>query len=459
VYGSIGVAAATNVPGSRSASASLTDSSNNFWLFGGQGYDSIGSNDALNDLWRYSPASGQWTWVGGSDTGGAAGVYGNIGVASAGNIPGARAYASSWTDSSGYFWLFGGGYSDYSTSPIRHYFFNDLWKYKPATTQWTWVSGSSTPNATGAYGVMGVASAGNVPGARSGALSWVDSTGNFWLFGGATTFSLSTVQILNDLWKYNPTSNQWTWVSGSDAADASGSYGILGVASTNNVPGARSGGASWIDSSGNLWLFGGQGYDSTGTQSDLNDLWKYNPTSNQWTWVSGSNVGNAPGIYGTVGIAAASNVPGGREVAASWIDSSGNLWLSGGRGYDSTGTNNYLNDLWKYNPTSNQWTWLAGSNTANALGVYGSIGVASANNVPGARDSSNSWIDLSGNLWLFGGSGFGSINTVGDLNDIWRFGSVLDGGSAFIGTSNGVSSSRGRSEDSASRVQVPGKAN
>ena len=33
----------------------------------------------------------------------------------------------------------------------------------------------------------------------------------------------------------------------------------------------------WIDASGTSWLFGGEGYDSTGTVASgtLNDLWKY----------------------------------------------------------------------------------------------------------------------------------------------------------------------------------------
>jgi hypothetical protein len=38
--------------------------------------------------------------------------------------------------------------------------------------------------------------------------------------------------------------------------------------------------ASWIDTSGNLWLFGGgNGYDpSQGLATDvLNDLWEYTP--------------------------------------------------------------------------------------------------------------------------------------------------------------------------------------
>jgi hypothetical protein len=41
------------------------------------------------------------------------------------NVPGARTFASSWTDGAGSFWLFGG---------IGDYFLlNDLWQYNPAT--------------------------------------------------------------------------------------------------------------------------------------------------------------------------------------------------------------------------------------------------------------------------------------------------------------------------------------
>jgi N-acetylneuraminic acid mutarotase len=45
-------------------------------------------------------------------------------------------------------------------------------------------------------------------------------------------------------------------------------------------------------------------------------------------------------------------MPGGRNSISSWIDTSGNLWLFGGDGYDSTGELGYLNDLWQYNPST-----------------------------------------------------------------------------------------------------------
>ncbi len=43
------------------------------------------------------------------------------------------------------------------------------------TVTWTWVSGSSTVNAKGNYGTLGIASASNAPGARYGANAWTDT--------------------------------------------------------------------------------------------------------------------------------------------------------------------------------------------------------------------------------------------------------------------------------------------
>jgi hypothetical protein len=70
------------------------------------------------------------------------------------------------------------------------------------TDVWTWVSGAETINASGVYGTLGTGSMDNVPGARSEAISWTDSAGNFWLFGGAGYDSTGAIGSLNDLWRY-----------------------------------------------------------------------------------------------------------------------------------------------------------------------------------------------------------------------------------------------------------------
>ena len=64
---------------------------------------------------------------------------------------------------------------------------------------------------------------------------------------------------------------------------------------------------------------------------------------------------------------------------------------------------------------------MGGTNTINQTGTYGTKGVPDAANVPGARYGSISWSDSSGNLWLFGGYGYGSAAYEGRLNDLWRY--------------------------------------
>jgi sugar lactone lactonase YvrE len=246
---------------------------------------------------------------------------------------------------------------------------NDLWEYSPTSKEWTWQGGTNQrQEGFGAvYGTQGVPAVGNIPGPRYGAVSWTDGSGNLWLFGGNDWLfgsndpgacylaNCTPTQYLNDLWKLNPTNQMWTWVSGANTANQPGIYGTQGIPSTGNVPGARYESVSWIDQSGNLWLFGGNGYDSTGNTANLNDLWMFNPTNKTWTWVSGANTANQPGIYGTQGIPSTGNVPGARQGAVSWNDKSGNLWLFGGYGFDSigSGSNNGwtgmgLNDLWDF---------------------------------------------------------------------------------------------------------------
>ena len=413
VYGTEGVAATTNAPGGRYDAVSWIDGSGNLWLFGGLGANVYGGG-GLNDLWEFSPTAGTWTWMSGSSAiGRGPGVYGTQGVPSTGNAPGSRYSAISWTDSSGNLWLFGGnGWDSFGTPG----YLNDLWKYSPSAKTWTWVSGGDTTNAVGVYGPQGTASVNNAPGARSSAVSWMDKSGNLWLFGGGGYGSNATWGELNDLWEFNPTTKAWTWMSGSSTVNSSGVYGALGTAATTNTPAGRGNAVSWIDSGGNLWLFGGLGYGSNGTEGCLNDLWEFSPSAKTWTWMNGSNTENSAAVYGTQGVASASNNPGARYSSISWADSSGNLWLFGG-----TSTGDTTSDLWQYSPTAKTWAWVSGGNTENATPLYGTLGTASASNTPGGRYGAVSWIDSSGNLWLFGGVYISNGSNYENLGDLWRY--------------------------------------
>jgi Galactose oxidase, central domain/Kelch motif len=479
----------TNTPGARYGAAGWTDKFGNLFLFGGNGWELSGKspadtlNAAMNDMWVCVMTGGdycEWQLVGGYDptavgSGSTATTVGKQIIANAQQqgpppalVPGARLGTATWTDQSGNFWLFGG--SDGGN------FQNDLWKYDTsafnganyttAEGQWSFVGGSNLFDQPGHYfsGTL-------VPGARTNAVTWTDSSGNFWLFGGfgydgATPTGFGN---LNDLWEY--TGGNWVFVSGGNTnkVNQNGIYGTQGVAASTNMPGGRQEAVGWADANGNLWLFGGEGEDSVGTGNTagtgatsaiLNDLWMYNIATNQWTWVAGSNIANQTGEYpaqpvtgpsstitaaGTCGLSAgdpahscspistAGALPGSRWGASGWTDAGGNLWLFGGWGLDSTGTNGNgaLNDLWVYTPNSTPsqmgtWAWIKGSNTGAQNGVYGDEIIPYKTYeiwTPGGRSNSTHWVDGNNQLWLFGGAGYDSTSTTGNgyLNDMWRY--------------------------------------
>jgi hypothetical protein len=408
VYGSIGVAAATNKPGARSLSAKLKDAAGNLWIFGGTGVATTTFSGQLNDLWKYNMTTKQWTWMKGDNTINPVASYGTQGVASATNKPSGRNGSVSWSDGSGNFWIYGG-----AAGASRY---NDLWKYSISTNQWTWMKGDATTNASGIYGVQGTASATNKPGGRINASSWIDASGNLWLYGGSGYGELAgSTGFLNDLWKYNPTANQWTWVKGDKSINSIGLYGNKETASNSNSPGGRHSAISWTES-GDVWLFGGLGY-SNSSSGNLNDLWKYNIVSNQWTWMKGDSVVYPNSVFGVRGTEAIQNTPGGRYGSISW-SAPGELILFAGNGM-AGGFQRNLNDLWKYNITTNKWIWLRGDTTGNSLATYGNLGIISSQNFPGSRRSAVSWTDPIGIHWLFGGFGL-TRASLGSLNDLWK---------------------------------------
>jgi hypothetical protein len=337
------------------------------WLFGGDGYDSVGTNGVMNDLWSFS-TNGQAEWVSGAKV---ADDQGNA------TTPPSRAYAATWTDSYGNFWLYGG---ESINSSGTVFYLNDLWCF--------------TPGYVNQVSCAAEASASGHPTAQPG-----------------TAITTGT----------------WTQLTGG-TVNGTGVYGTLGTAASTNIPGARINPQSWVDASGNLWMFGGSGYDSAGSDSSLSDVWMFNPKTKLWTYMYGSPTVGATEVTGTQGTYASGNTPSARLGTVGWTDSTGTiLWLFGGSGTDSTATTSSsdgggaLNELWAFNTKTLQWAFVAGSTTAGQAGIYPvpPLGTASIYAIPGSRLWSNIWVDSSHNAWLFGGSGDDVVGTSGYLNDLW----------------------------------------
>jgi len=269
--------------------------------------------------------------------------------------------------------------------------------------EWTWVSGVNSANFTGTFGTQGVPDVNNAPPGDYEPCEWKDQQGNFYLYGG-------TINSYGDLWRYNPTTNEWTWMTGTALSSPVANHGTLGVPSPTNAPGVRAFGArTWTDLNNNLWLFGGFSGGSS-----LNDLWKYDVSSNLWTWMSGDTLGNSSGSFGTQGIPSPSNKPTALcEDACTWIDKNNNLWMYGGY-YSAL----EYSDVWKYDITANEWTWMKGSSVSGTVPTYGTLGVAAVSNTPGGRWEYSHWTNDSVQFWTFGG-----LNPGGLTNDMWMYNS------------------------------------
>ncbi|TVQ28385.1 MAG: hypothetical protein EA382_02060 [Spirochaetaceae bacterium] len=343
-------------PGARRRTSSWTGADGRLWLFGGDGFDAEGTNSRQNDLWVYDPQIDMWTWVAGSNLADDPGDHGEKGDPDPGNRPGARRGAVTWTDVDGVLWLLGGrgDYDDGDEITLDEW--NDLWTFEidsddPNNGVWTWVGGDDTPGALGVYGIRGEASAANAPGARRDSVTWVGPDRTLWLFGGAGYDSEGSASNLNDLWQFDIDAGQWTWISGeSGGGQASGVYGVRGVAAAANAPGARRDAVGWTDQEGTLWLFGGRGRNEAGAVVNLDDLWAYSPSTGQWTWISGSKSGDRPAQYGSKGVPSVAAAPGSRRDATSARAVSGELWLYGGTSQIAGGGSGLKNDLWRYRP-------------------------------------------------------------------------------------------------------------
>lgn len=87
--------------------------------------------------------------------------------------------------------------------------------------------------------------AANGPSARTWPSFKYDNNGGFWIFGGTGSFSGSK----NDLWRFDRDSHTFTFIDGSNSTDD--------AATIADKPFARCDHASWVDSVGNFWIFGG----------------------------------------------------------------------------------------------------------------------------------------------------------------------------------------------------------
>jgi len=396
-----------NMPPGMQNQSGTGDGNGNLYMFGGS--FSVG---ALNTLWKYNVATGYWVSLTGNmaDTLKTTGTSASKTVEATTNTPSSLASEGMTMDESGYLWVFGGYFSSS--------YCNNLWRYNPTNTSWAWMTGNAVscsatlvpPTAP----TRGVESAGNIVPSLYELSLTADKHGNLWLFGG-----YNGTAAYNTMWRYNKTTNLWTWIAGITSTAGTATAGASGVESSGNTPPALYGHGATLDESGNIWVMGG--FSVANTQ---NGLWRFNTNTQMWAWIGGTTYTavNISAVAGGSGVESASYHPGGIYGFGMWYDKHGYIWAMGGYGVSTTGTTGTLNNLWRYNIATKQWAWISGTpgsvEVADAsIGTKGQI--SSSNLSGGMRPGSASWY-YNNYAYVYSGYGDDSAANTARLNTFSR---------------------------------------
>mgnify|MGYP006122158769 CR=1 FL=1 len=426
-------------PAARCCAQSWTASAK-LYLFGGS------SDVFLGDMWSFDPAEPANGWVavpgGGSfenNTGGNA------------TTPSARSYAVTWTVSKASaaadeLWMWG-GFGAAKAGDVDGHLLTDMWRWKVNSSSWEKVS-QGRSNALR-------------PPPRNWANFWSTNSGQTLYIhsgmGGSLTPWGGFAEPFSDLWRFdvvmNDTTNEsgavvggaWTKVYDYSRSDPGVHYDDL--PSQKRSPGYRSNAYTAVapNGRGDLWLYGGEGGITqrlsngtviTTTDGDFQDVWRFNVRDQRWSHVAGprtamggpphigcsSNVSGAcEPVYGVKGMASNASLPPAEHAGVIFreLASSGSsfFFFGGENGSEAIGMRN---GLWRFDLDAAEWAWVSGAKGYNGAATYGSIGVPSATNTPGARYAGQGWV-VGGQGWLFGGYGLDANRAAGYLSDMWSF--------------------------------------
>lgn len=214
------------------------------------------------------------------------------------------------------------------------------------------------------------------PGTSSLALTFTDAQGRPNLLGSRGPSN----QPSDDHWIWDPVA--LTWVEGHDAALIPPASPRLNVTPNQVTWQSPNGGDVWV-----LTLDGG--------------LWKWPMDGSGWQVIQADLPVNSPGHSGVFQLPDVANRPRGRSHATTWVTANGDLWMFGGtlRKPIPWGNPPLLADLWRYQPQTGLWTWMAGRAALPEEDAdWRSDGILEPDVGTGP-----SWVGKDGRLWLHQG--------------------------------------------------------
>lgn len=277
-------------------------------------------------------------------------------------------------------------------------------------------SKSNTPKVT--KGSLDLGS-GNHPSPRQGAMLWNDKKGNIYMFGGEGIEETGEVGVFNELWSFNLITQSWELKKGNRKVNQKVERYAKSIESINTQPEGRKGASTWVDKNGDLWMFGGRGFDNV---SNYDQMWHFSAKKNNWILMGGTDKTNQKNKVSNKKENSTGSLPGARYGSAFWSDKDGNFWMFGGSVYSNEkAKDSYLADLWQFDFNKKTWILVAGpieedpKVSASDKEDFGRI--------PSARAQASSWYNSNNNsLYIYGGYGL-DPKALGDggLSDLWQF--------------------------------------
>jgi serine/threonine protein kinase/N-acetylneuraminic acid mutarotase len=229
-----------NAPATKRAGQSMVwDARDNLLLIFG-GINNQGA--VLNDLWAYSPGSGNWTQLSAQQA-----VQSG---STCGTVPAPRMNAAMVWDSVDQKILMYGGVD------ASNNYFGDLWSFDPTAKTW-----------------MAIQCANNSPGARASNAVWDGQ--HMFMLGG-----LSSSGFLKDFWMYTPGGSGGSWQQLADFPAGPRGYQTV----------------VWDSHDSRLYTFGG--LDANGLQQS--DFWMYS-TNSGWVQITPASANNPLGRQEAIG--------------------------------------------------------------------------------------------------------------------------------------------------------------
>jgi hypothetical protein len=198
----------------------------------------------LNDLWKFE--NGMWTFVSGSVNADSPSNFGEPRIPDPNAFPGARFSPKCWNDNNGHLWLYGGWGSG---------FLGDTWRFDGSN--WAFWGGSTQPNPGPVYGDPKTFSFDHHPGGRDYTSVTASGSAAYLVGGWVTGFGRS-----GDIWKFE-SDKGWAFWSGNLGAVGPNPGTIKIPSETNRISSIEST-MSVVDEFDNLWIFGGDGYSTSG---------------------------------------------------------------------------------------------------------------------------------------------------------------------------------------------------